>query len=309
MRDQRTANDRQADACRSADAGLESAQAAARRECYGPNVIEVEERSVVLELLSHFWGPIPWMIEAALALTAATKRWADRGDRDRRRPGPGRPGLDIRAGVDDAPATSRTPLPPHRSLQYKTAGERGVGTLTCWTRGNRPRSYPETENRRSGTLCHRFQNSHALHVRRHRKVVGLSEPLKNPGQSRFLGSLSCLRAPRASNERHGRQPVPPEQGGTGYDSPRTGEPAPLTPGAGPRIMTRTGSPAAIMESCPPAHSIPHRHPHRGTSRALSPRTSRCTVRSSGDVCQGRWTSCTARPRGSWSCHCTWPGPG
>ncbi|MYV47222.1 plasma-membrane proton-efflux P-type ATPase, partial [Streptomyces sp. SID2888] len=79
VRDQRTADDRQADVRGSADAGLESAQAKARRERYGPNVIEEEERSVVLELLSHFWGPIPWMIEAALALTAATGRWADFG--------------------------------------------------------------------------------------------------------------------------------------------------------------------------------------------------------------------------------------
>ncbi|MFI1289811.1 cation-transporting P-type ATPase [Streptomyces sp. NPDC020792] len=58
---------------------MESTQAEARRERCGPNVIEEEERSVVLELLWHFWGPIPWMIEAALALTAATKRWADFG--------------------------------------------------------------------------------------------------------------------------------------------------------------------------------------------------------------------------------------
>ncbi len=34
-------------------------------------------RSVLLELLSHFWAPIPWMIEVALALTEATARWAD----------------------------------------------------------------------------------------------------------------------------------------------------------------------------------------------------------------------------------------
>ncbi|WP_250401635.1 plasma-membrane proton-efflux P-type ATPase [Streptomyces cellostaticus] len=75
--DRRTEEDRRADLHRAADAGLDSAQAAARRERYGPNVLEEEERSVLLEFLSHFWGPIPWMIEAALALTAATGRWAD----------------------------------------------------------------------------------------------------------------------------------------------------------------------------------------------------------------------------------------
>ena len=33
----------------------------------------------MLELLSHFWQPIPWMIEAALVLTAVTARWTDFG--------------------------------------------------------------------------------------------------------------------------------------------------------------------------------------------------------------------------------------
>ncbi|ASN22820.1 plasma-membrane proton-efflux P-type ATPase [Streptomyces pluripotens] len=77
VRDQRTEEDRRADARDDAAAGLTSGQAADRLERYGPNVIEEQERSVVLEFLSHFWGPIPWMIEAALALTAATGRWAD----------------------------------------------------------------------------------------------------------------------------------------------------------------------------------------------------------------------------------------
>ncbi len=33
----------------------------------------------MVELLSHFWAPIPWMIEAALVLTGLTARWADFG--------------------------------------------------------------------------------------------------------------------------------------------------------------------------------------------------------------------------------------
>ena len=33
----------------------------------------------MLEFLSHFWAPIPWMIELAVVLTALTGRWADFG--------------------------------------------------------------------------------------------------------------------------------------------------------------------------------------------------------------------------------------
>lgn len=61
---------------------------------------------------------------------------------------------------------------------------------------------------RSGTLPHRLQNGHALHMMRHRKDVGLSGSRKRPGQSRFIGSSSCVRTPRASNERHGLQSIP-----------------------------------------------------------------------------------------------------
>lgn len=28
-------------------------------------------------MLSYFWGPIPWMIEAAAALSIAVRHWAD----------------------------------------------------------------------------------------------------------------------------------------------------------------------------------------------------------------------------------------
>jgi hypothetical protein len=42
---------------------------------------------------------------------------------------------------------------------------------------------------------------------RHRKDVRPSASQKRPGQRRFLGSLCSLRAPRASNERHGGQSV------------------------------------------------------------------------------------------------------
>ena len=35
--------------------------------------------SAVRELLSHFWQPIPWGIEAAPVLTALTRRWTNFG--------------------------------------------------------------------------------------------------------------------------------------------------------------------------------------------------------------------------------------
>jgi len=79
VRDQRRQEDRQADERLAAAEGLSGAAAAARLGRYGPNAIEEKERSVVLELLSHFWAPIPWMIEVALVLTALTARWGDFG--------------------------------------------------------------------------------------------------------------------------------------------------------------------------------------------------------------------------------------
>jgi magnesium-transporting ATPase (P-type) len=79
VRDQRVQSDRLADKRLGAGAGLSGEVAGARLERYGPNALEERRRSVVLELLSHFWQPIPWMIEAALVLTAVTARWTDFG--------------------------------------------------------------------------------------------------------------------------------------------------------------------------------------------------------------------------------------
>jgi H+-transporting ATPase len=79
VRDQRSDADRLADEQLGATLGLSSAAAAARLERYGPNALQERRRSVALELLSQFWQPIPWMIEAALVLTAVTARWTDFG--------------------------------------------------------------------------------------------------------------------------------------------------------------------------------------------------------------------------------------
>jgi H+-transporting ATPase len=79
IRDQRSRNELRADQGLSASEGLSEAAAATRLERHGPNAIREQERSVIRELLSHFWAPIPWMIEVALILTALTSRWPDFG--------------------------------------------------------------------------------------------------------------------------------------------------------------------------------------------------------------------------------------
>ena len=75
--DNRSEADRAADEALGLAAGLTGAQAADRLSRYGPNALVEHHKSVVMEFLSHFWGPIAWMIEAALVLTAVTGRWPD----------------------------------------------------------------------------------------------------------------------------------------------------------------------------------------------------------------------------------------
>ncbi len=55
-------------------AGIEVQQRLAR---YGFNELPETARRPLVEFLSHFWGPIPWMIEAAAILSAALHHWAD----------------------------------------------------------------------------------------------------------------------------------------------------------------------------------------------------------------------------------------
>jgi H+-transporting ATPase len=57
--------------------GLSQAEADKRLAHYGPNEIEEQETSSLLQFLSYFWGPIPWMIEAAIILSALAQHWAD----------------------------------------------------------------------------------------------------------------------------------------------------------------------------------------------------------------------------------------
>jgi H+-transporting ATPase len=57
--------------------GLAEQEAQRRLEADGPNAIEEHRRHVVLELLSRYWGPIPWMIEVALVLSIVVGHWSD----------------------------------------------------------------------------------------------------------------------------------------------------------------------------------------------------------------------------------------
>ncbi|NPV59474.1 MAG: plasma-membrane proton-efflux P-type ATPase [Actinobacteria bacterium] len=57
--------------------GLTSGEASRRLEKYGPNEIAEKKQNPLLKFFGYFWGPIPWMIEAAAILSAAIQRWED----------------------------------------------------------------------------------------------------------------------------------------------------------------------------------------------------------------------------------------
>jgi H+-transporting ATPase len=59
--------------------GLTQVEAEKRLTQYGPNELEERKTNSVLKFLSYFWGPIPWMIEAAVALSAVARHWPDFG--------------------------------------------------------------------------------------------------------------------------------------------------------------------------------------------------------------------------------------
>ena len=59
--------------------GLTAAEAQKRLAQYGPNEIAEKKTSEILKFLSYFWGPIPWMIEAAVILSALAQHWPDFG--------------------------------------------------------------------------------------------------------------------------------------------------------------------------------------------------------------------------------------
>jgi H+-transporting ATPase len=63
----------------SSPTGLSEAEAQKRLAQYGPNEIEEKKTNPFLKFLTYFWGPIPWMIEAAVILSAIARHWPDFG--------------------------------------------------------------------------------------------------------------------------------------------------------------------------------------------------------------------------------------
>jgi H+-transporting ATPase len=59
--------------------GLTQVEAQKRLAQYGPNEIEEKKDNPFLKFLTYLWGPIPWMIEAAVVLSALAQHWPDFG--------------------------------------------------------------------------------------------------------------------------------------------------------------------------------------------------------------------------------------
>jgi H+-transporting ATPase len=57
--------------------GLTAAQAAERLQQYGANRVEEPRRHPALAMLSKLSGPVPWMLEASLALEAVLRKWTE----------------------------------------------------------------------------------------------------------------------------------------------------------------------------------------------------------------------------------------
>jgi H+-transporting ATPase len=57
--------------------GLSQAEAQRRLAQYGPNEIAEKKTNPFLKFLTYFWGPIPWMIEVAVILSALVRHWPD----------------------------------------------------------------------------------------------------------------------------------------------------------------------------------------------------------------------------------------
>jgi H+-transporting ATPase len=57
--------------------GLSQAEAQKRLTQYGPNEIAEKKTNGILKFLTYFWGPIPWMIEAAVILSGVVRHWLD----------------------------------------------------------------------------------------------------------------------------------------------------------------------------------------------------------------------------------------
>ena len=61
----------------SLEKGITNEEAKNRLEKYGLNEIPEKKKNPILKFLSYFWGPIPWMIEAAAILSLVVQHWED----------------------------------------------------------------------------------------------------------------------------------------------------------------------------------------------------------------------------------------
>ncbi|MCP5426539.1 MAG: plasma-membrane proton-efflux P-type ATPase [Gammaproteobacteria bacterium] len=57
--------------------GLSAGEAEKRLQATGPNALEDKHVTLLQRLFPYFWGPIPWMIEAAALLSLLTADWND----------------------------------------------------------------------------------------------------------------------------------------------------------------------------------------------------------------------------------------
>src|SRR5882757_473677 len=57
--------------------GLNPGQLQEHLSKYGPNALPEEKKSAVSAFLAYFWGPIPWMIEAAALMALIVGDWGD----------------------------------------------------------------------------------------------------------------------------------------------------------------------------------------------------------------------------------------
>jgi H+-transporting ATPase len=57
--------------------GIKEKSLKERLEKYGYNELPEKKQNPILKFLSYFWGPIPWMVEAAVILSALVKHWTD----------------------------------------------------------------------------------------------------------------------------------------------------------------------------------------------------------------------------------------
>ena len=64
-------------ALQSSEKGLTSDEAKTRLEKDGPNAIVAKEEPLWRKAVAYFWGPIPWMIEAAAVISLARQDWPD----------------------------------------------------------------------------------------------------------------------------------------------------------------------------------------------------------------------------------------